>query len=334
MPKKSGLGNPAQPSAINRSSGGKAGNRTPAGGKRPVGVSALLDHENNQSVTLNVKFIEPRSNQPRKKYDQTALEQLADSIAKNGVLEPILVREKQSDPGIYEIVAGERRWRAAQRAGLSEIPAVIVECDDLQVAKIALIENIQREDLNPVEEALGYQALIKDHQMTQEEVAETVGRSRTAVTNILRLLNLPDSVQVSLQKGDLSAGHARALLGLNDPSKIEPLADRIVAQDLSVREVEAAVKRANEQPQEAPEEIAAVSKEERAFYKKLEKLAVAALDRRVRITRTEKKKVLEVPYDNEADLQELLSRLCGGDLLRDADAIRTEGAKTSKPLKK
>jgi ParB family chromosome partitioning protein len=183
-----------------------------------------------------------------------------------------------------------------------------------------MIENVRREDLNPVEEAFGYNALIERFGLTQDEVAKQVGKSRPAVANILRLLDLPDEVLEHLRNGDLTAGHARALLGLADESKIVPLADKIVARALSVRETEATVKRMNEAPEETPEQSGTISREERAFYKKMEKMAALALARSVRITRTEKKKVLEVPYETAEDLTELLKRLCGEDSLKQAES--------------
>ena len=203
--------------------------------------------EGKKGAAENVRIadIEPRRDQPRKTFTKDSLEVLADSIAVYGVLQPIIVRESEVAEGTYEIIAGERRWRAAKMAGLSEIPAVIFDGDDLKAAQVALIENIQREDLNPVEEAMGYGALIDKFGLTQDQVAKQVGKSRSAVTNMLRLLDLPEEALEMLRIGEITAGHARALLGLDDDEEIMPLANRIVAQNLSVREVENSVKRIN-----------------------------------------------------------------------------------------
>ncbi|MBQ8440673.1 MAG: ParB/RepB/Spo0J family partition protein, partial [Clostridia bacterium] len=176
----------------------------------------VTSEKTNAATTLRIADIEPRSDQPRKSFGLESLEQLADSIGQFGVLQPIIVRENPLLQDSYEIIAGERRWRAAKMAGLNEIPAVILDGDELKTAQIAVIENVQREDLNPVEEAFAYKMLIDRFDLTQEQVAKQVGKSRPAVANALRLLDLPEEVLVLLKNGDLSAGHARALLGLND----------------------------------------------------------------------------------------------------------------------
>ena len=197
-------------------------------------------------------------------------------------------------------------------AGLTEIPAVIFDGDDLKAAQVALIENIQREDLNPVEEALGYGALIEKFGLTQEQVAKQVGRSRSAVANMLRLLELPDEVLEMLKSGELSAGHAKALLGLEDEEKIEPLAQRIIERGMSVREVEAAVKKANETKFEEEEEK--VHPQIRVYMKELERKAMSSLGRKVRISRSSKKKIVELSYSDDEDLEALLKALCGNDI--------------------
>ena len=204
-----------------------------------------LDAKASAAEMIRISDIAPRE-QPRKTFEREALETLAESIANYGVLQPILVRESATVEGMYEIIAGERRWRAARMAGLSEIPAVVFSGDDLKAAQVALIENIQREDLNPVEEAMGYDSLIERFGLTQDEVAKQVGKSRSAVANMLRLLALPDEVLELLKDGELSMGHARTLLGLNNEEDMLPLAQRTIENGLSVREVEAAVKRINE----------------------------------------------------------------------------------------
>lgn len=272
----------------------------------------MLDSKKGSGESLRLSDIEPRRDQPRKTFEREALESLADSIAEHGVLQPIIVREN-TDFGTYEIIAGERRWRAAKMAGLTEIPAVIFDGDDLKVAQVALIENVQREDLNPVEEAFGYSALIEKFGLTQEQVAKQVGKSRSAITNMLRLLDLPDEVLEMLKSGDLSTGHAKALLGLDaDEEKLVLLAKRTVERNLSVREVEAAVKRANEASFEEEEE-----KEHpqiKVYMKELERKAMSKLGRKVRISRSSKKKIVELTYSDDEDLESLLLALCGNDI--------------------
>ena len=258
---------------------------------------------------IRISEIEPRKDQPRKTFDREALELLADSIATYGVLQPIIVRENADFEGSYEIIAGERRWRAAKMAGLSEIPAVVFTGDELKAAQVALIENIQREDLNPVEEAMGYGALIERFGLTQDQVAKQVGRSRSTVTNMLRLLDLPDEVLEMLRVGDLTTGHARALLALSTEEEMIDVANRIVARSLSVREVEALVKRMNTAEEEPEEE-----KEHpqiKVHMKELERRAMSTLGRKVRISRSSRKKVVELTYDNDEDLEALLRSLCG-----------------------
>ena len=273
----------------------------------------MLDSKKGSGENLRLSDIEPRHDQPRKTFEREALETLADSIATYGVLQPIIVREN-SDFGTYEIIAGERRFRAAKMAGLTEIPAVIFDGDDLKAAQVALIENVQRENLNPVEEALGYGALIEKFGLTQDQVAKQVGKSRSAVTNMLRLLDLPDEVLEMLKSGDLSVGHAKALLGLDteDEEKIILLAKKTVDRALSVREVEAAVKRANEASFEEEEE-----KEHpqiKVYMKELERKAMSSLGRKVRISRSSKKKIVELSYSDDEDLEALLLALCGNDI--------------------
>ena len=258
---------------------------------------------------IRLSDIEPRRDQPRKTFEKEALEALADSIAAHGVLQPIIVRESTVIPGLYEIIAGERRYRAAKMAGLTEIPTVVFDGDELKAAQVALIENVQREDLNPVEEAMGYGALIEKFGMTQEQVAKQVGRSRTAVTNMLRLLDLPQEVLEMLRLGDLTAGHARALLGLSTEEAMIDLANKILQKDMSVREVEATVKRINNLTAEPEEER--VHPQVKVHMKELEHRATSTLGRKVRISRSARKKVVELAYDNDEDLEALLRLLCG-----------------------
>lgn len=272
-----------------------------------------LDSPKGTVAKINLSSIEPRKDQPRKTFDREALEVLADSIAEHGVLQPIIVRENEAVEGNYEIIAGERRWRAARLAGLSEIPVVIFDGDELKAAQVALIENIQREDLNPVEEAMGYGALIERFGLTQDQVAKQVGKSRTAITNSLRLLGLPEPVLVQLRAGELSAGHARALLGLESEEAMINLASRIIANDMSVRETENAVKRLNNQNNETVEEDK-VPMQIKLHIKELEHRATSTLGRKVRISRSTHKKVVELTYDSDEDLEALLKMLCGDNI--------------------
>ena len=266
---------------------------------------------------LRISDVEPRRDQPRKSFDREALEALADSIAAHGVLQPIIVRQSASADGTYEIIAGERRWRAAKMAGLSEIPAVVLDGDELKAAQIALIENIQREDLNPVEEAMGYGALIERFGLTQEQVAKQVGKNRSTVTNALRLLKLPTEILDMLVKGEITEGHARALLGLEDEEAMIALATRIVEQSMTVRAVEAAVKRITEAVEEEPREER--TSQVKLHMKELERRAMSTLGRRVRISRSTRKKVVELTYDNDADLEALLLSLCGQSIFNETN---------------
>ena len=271
----------------------------------------LPGDKKSSASTLRISEIEPRKDQPRKTFSQESLAQLADSVGQFGVLQPIIVRESALLAGTYEIIAGERRWRAAKMAGLSEIPAVVLDGDDLKAAQVAVIENVQREDLNPVEEAFAYNALIENFGLTQDQVSKQVGKSRPAVTNALRLLDLPDEVLELLRNGSLSAGHARALLGLKNAEKMEALAQRVVEKDLSVRDIENTIRlmNASEDTCEQDEE----SIQRRSYMKDLEHRAVTVLGRRVKIVKSAKKKVLELAYSDDDDLEALLKTICGED---------------------
>ena len=276
----------------------------------------ITDMKEGAATTLRVAEIEPRSDQPRKQFEKESLEALADSIAAYGVLQPILVRQNPNFEGYFEIIAGERRWRAAKMAGLTEIPAIVLDGDDLKTAQIAVIENVQREDLNVVEEAFAYKALIEQFGLTQDEVAHQVGKSRPAVANLLRLLELPDEVLEQLKAGDLTAGHARALLALNDAEQIVPLANRVIAKDLSVRETEALVKRENLAPTPELPDIDA-KPQNRAYMLDLERRTRETLGRKVKITQNNKKKSIELYYEDDADMEALLLALCGPDFFNE-----------------
>lgn len=278
---------------------------------------SLLDDnefETKAPVTkLSLKDVQARRDQPRKDFDINALQVLADSIREHGVIQPILVREMEFTPGKYEIVAGERRFRAAEMAGLDEIPVAIMTGDDLEVAKVALIENVQRKDLNPVEEAMAYRVLMDKFGLTQDQVATQAGKNRSTVANLLRLLDLPEEVLAMLRDGSLSAGHARALLPLEDDEKEVSLAQRIVEKELSVREVErmvAAIKRAEQE--ETPEETPL---DQRSVYMKdLEERMMRTLGRRVKIRQGSRKRVVELSFEDDKDLEELLKSLAGQDI--------------------
>lgn len=266
---------------------------------------------------LRVSDIEPNPLQPRKTFDNEALGQLADSISRHGLLQPIAVRTNEC--GFYRIIAGERRWRAAKMAGLIEIPAIIYDMDDKKAAELALIENLQREDLNPIEEALAFRALINDYDMTQEECAGQIGKSRSAVANSLRLLDLPDAVVTMVANGDLSAGHARAILSLIKEEDKLALAQRVIEKSMSVRETEAAAKALNEaakaeaEAQNAPPEDDHAARMAQSYLRALEQRVTENLGRRFRILDAQdgKQKKIEISYENSDDLEALLRLLCG-----------------------
>jgi ParB family chromosome partitioning protein len=275
----------------------------------------IAEAKSESKTTVKISRITPRGDQPRKNFDDNALQVLADSIQEHGVIQPIVVREVGVLDGNYEIIAGERRWRAAKMAGLDEIPAVIMTGDELKVAEVALIENVQRKDLNPIEEAMAYKALIERFGLKQEEVAKQAGKSRSAIANMLRLLELPDDVLLLVQEEKLSMGHARAILGLNDDEKMLPLAEMTVEKELSVREVEALVRKYNTVPEEVPEtpeDNAAMQR--RVYMKDLEDKARTKLGRKVKIHETGRKKTVELTFEDDEDLENLLKTLVGQDI--------------------
>ena len=275
----------------------------------------MLETKKDSVTKLRVADIEPRRDQPRKDFDLEPLQALADSVRDYGVLVPLIVRANPIAAGTYEIIAGERRWRAAKMAGISEVPVVIMDSDDMKTSEIALIENVQRQDLNPVEEAFAYQALIDRFGLTQDEVAKKVGKNRSTVTNMLRLLELPEGALELLKKGDISGGHARALLGLDDEEQIVDLAHKIVEKDYSVREAERIVRlfKANAEKGEEPEELDESDAQRKVYMKDLERRVMRTLGRKVRIARVAKKKVVELSYEDDQDLEEIIKRLCGDD---------------------
>ena len=275
----------------------------------------MLETKAEAKTTIRISRITPRGDQPRKMFDENALQVLADSIREHGVIQPIVVREIGVLEDNYEIIAGERRWRAAKMAGLDEIPAVIMTGDELKIAEVALIENVQRKDLNPIEEAMAYKALIERFDLKQEEVARQAGKSRSAVANMLRLLELPDEVLALVQEEKLSMGHARAILGLADEEKMLPLAELTVNKELSVREVEALVRKYNTVPEEMPEVVEDNAAMQRRIYMKdLEDKARTKLGRKVKICDTGKKKTVELSFEDDDDLANLLKILVGQDI--------------------
>lgn len=269
----------------------------------------------NEISLLKLSSIDPKSDQPRKYFDTEALAALASSIKDNGLLQPILVREYE-DSGRYQIIAGERRFRASRLAGLGEIPAIVLDRDDRKTAEISLIENIQREDLNPIEEAMAYRALIDDYNLTQEELSEKVGKSRSAVANAMRLLDLPDDVLEMVAIGDISAGHARALLGVKMRENIRLLATKVVENDLSVRQIEEEVKKINREPKldaENEKHLPLVD-----YYRQMELKIQSLLGRVVKIKGGGRKKSVTLFYEDNEDLDDLLRSICGNDFLEES----------------
>ena len=252
--------------------------------------------------------MEPGLKQPRKRFDPETLADLAESIRTHGIIQPLTVRRLAS--GYYQIIAGERRWRAAKLAGLSEVPAIIVEADDRKVMELGLIENLQREDLNPMEEAMGYQALIEEYGLTQEEAARRVGKSRPAVANALRLMALPDAIRALVEEGKLSAGHARALLSVPDSTSQKKLAQKVVAEGLSVRQTEALAKRLAREREELEEHGGEKPVDPMKLYRDAAAKELSTRwGRKVSITMGPKKGKLEFEFYNDEDLTELLDRL-------------------------
>ncbi len=262
--------------------------------------------DSNHTITLKLSEIEPNRTQPRKDFSEEAMAELADSISRHGVLQPLLVRPLAG--GGYQIVAGERRWRACRMAGVSEVPVVIRDLSDSEVMQLALIENLQREDLSPVEEAMGYQTLIEQYQFTQEEVSKTVGKSRPAITNALRLLSLPQDLLELVSEGKLSAGHARTLLAFPEEESMRQAAKLTVEQGLSVRQLERLAKKAGEPPSAAQ---ADKRTKKNTFYNEVELALHDHLGRKVKVSQKAKNKgVLEIEFYSEEDLAEL-ARLLG-----------------------
>lgn len=267
-----------------------------------LGDDVMESGEEKNSLFLPISQVESCASQPRKQYDADALADLADSIREHGIIQPLTVRKLQS--GYYQIIAGERRWRAARMAGLSEVPAIVIEADDRKAMELAMIENLQREDLNPIEEAEGYQMLMSQYNMTQEETAQRVGKSRSAVANALRLLNLCPSVRAMVEDGRLSNGHARTLLPLS-PEAQEKAAATIIKNDLSVRQTELLVKKLTAQPKEKPQK-SGISVD---YAEEAARELSSRLGRGCKIVSGRKKGRIELEYYGVDDLNDLIDAL-------------------------
>lgn len=272
----------------------------------PVGPSPGEPSHAPTGTDIALESIRPNPAQPRQVFEPKALDELAESIRQRGVLQPILVRPDPKSPATYQIVAGERRWRAARKAGLKAIPAVVRDTDELELLELGIIENVQRTDLNPMEEAEAYEALRKRFGRTQESLAESVGKSRSHIANALRLLNLPESVRDLVRNGDLSAGHARAVLASNSP---ENLAETIVSKGLSVREAEALAKKGDEDTQDIRKAIAGAASEKDVDTKALESDLMRTLGLEVDIRHGPKGGELRIKYRDLEQLDDVCRKL-------------------------
>ncbi|MDD6033881.1 MAG: ParB/RepB/Spo0J family partition protein [Oscillospiraceae bacterium] len=269
--------------------------------------NAQDEAEENGSFSVRISEIEPNRRQPRKDFNETALAELADSIREHGILQPLLVRKLET--GGYQLVAGERRWRAARMIGLDEVPVIVRDMTEAEVMELGLIENLQREDLNPLEEAAGYQELMTTYGLTQEQVAKRVGKSRSAVANALRVLNLPEQVRPLISSGQLSMGHAKALLGLDNTEELIKLAQLAAEKGLSVREVERLVSKLKAAAGSPPEGEKVMDELSR-FYQEMQLAMNEELGRKVKISgRADGKGVLEIAFYGKEDLASIAERL-------------------------
>lgn len=277
------------------------------------GLSAIFmeneSEDSSSTVTLKISELQPNRQQPRKEFDEKSLAELADSISQHGILQPLLVRPLLD--GGYQIVAGERRFRAARMAGLTEVPVVIRDLSDSETMQLALIENLQREDLSPVEEAMGYKKLMDSYSLSQEEIARVVGKSRPAIANSLRLLSLPDEVLKLISDGKLSAGHGKALLAFKNEYDMEKAAHLAAAEDISVRELERMAKRSNKSAEQEAEK----SKPERkmSYYSEVELALREHLGRKIKVSGSDKKGVLEIEFYGREDLTNIVKLLDKGE---------------------
>ena len=277
-----------------------------------TGLGALFGEDNlaedlNSVSSLPIEKVEPRSDQPRSVFDQETLAELAESISQYGLIQPITVRKLPS--GYYQIIAGERRWRASRLAGLKEVPVRIIEADDRRAMELALVENLQREDLNPIEEAKGYKTLIEEYGMTQEEASQSVGKARSSVTNALRLLNLTPPVMAMLEDGDISAGHARALLAVKDEADQLRVATKVVEESLSVRQTENLASKMAELAEKKDRFQKSVNPLEVDYLADTEKQLTSALGRRTQIRDSGKKGKIEMEYYGTDDREALIAAL-------------------------
>ena len=257
-----------------------------------------------EQLTLPISKVEPRSEQPREYFDQEALEALADSIRQYGLIQPITVRKL--DSGYYQIIAGERRWRASRLAGLTEVPVRVIEADDRRTAELALVENLQREDLNPIEEAKGYKLLIEEYGLTQEDAARSVGRSRPAVTNAMRLLMLTPPVMEMVEKGKLSAGHARAILSVSEPSKQLAAANEIIRKNYSVRKAEQLAAKIFRESQQTKEESREINVD---YAAEVSNELSKKLGRKVRLIEGKRNGKIEIEFYGADDRAALIEKL-------------------------
>lgn len=273
-----------------------------------AGLSVLFGddepEQQSEKVSLPISKIEPRAEQPRNVFDEEALQTLAESISRYGIIQPITVRPL--DTGYYQIIAGERRWRAARLAGLEEVPVKIIEADDRKTAELALVENLQREDLNPIEEAKGYKTLIEEYGLTQEEASGSVGKSRSAIANSMRLLNLPETVLELVEKNLLSAGHARALLSISDQKKQLDAANQIIAKEMSVRQAEKLAAQLSKAPKEDPDKK---DGQEIDYMKILCEEMSKKLGRKVQIISGRKTGKIEIEFYGDEDRENLIEQL-------------------------
>lgn len=268
------------------------------------GASGLDEENESELLILPISKVEPRIDQPREYFDQQALQELADSIAQYGLIQPITVRKLET--GYYQIIAGERRWRASRLAGLKEVPVRVIEADDRRTAELALVENLQREDLNPIEEAKGYKTLIDEFGLTQEEAAKSVGRSRPSITNALRLLSLSPKVLEMVEKNELSAGHARALISISDDKKQLDAAKEVREKGLSVRKTEQLAAKMSKEPLPEKEEDKKISVD---YAAEISDLLSKSLGRKVRLTDGKKTGKIEIEFYGADDRENLIGLL-------------------------
>lgn len=267
--------------------------------------SDSFEDEQSEILSLPIAKIEPRKEQPRYNFDEEALDSLADSISQYGLIQPITVRKLDND--FYQIIAGERRWRASRMAGLREVPVRVIEADDKMTAQLALVENLQRENLNPIEEAKGYKSLIEEYGLTQEETARSVGRSRPAITNSMRLLTLSEPVIELVEKGSLSAGHARTLVGINNASRQLELANEIINKSLSVRKAEQLAAKAQKEPKVTEaHENPGISVD---YSAEVSEMLSKALGRKVRLVDGRHTGRIEIEFYGADDREELITKL-------------------------